>query len=97
MLCIGGVDIGKQIEEIKKYEISLICLENYYRGAHIMIGTPGRLSDLLNKKKFNLNLCRFLVLDEVDRLLEAAFESELTRLLSNMKVYQMIFDSNFNV
>ena len=56
-----------------------------------MIGTPGRLSDLLNKKKFNLNLCEFLVLDEADRLLDAAFESELAHLLSNIKVYKTSF------
>ena len=52
-------------------------------GVHIVVGTPGRLSDLLNKKKFNLDLCKFLALDEADRLLDIAFEEEIRNILDN--------------
>lgn len=44
MLCIGGVDMKSQLEIVKK-------------GVHIVIATPGRLKDMLAKKKMNLDNC----------------------------------------
>ena len=41
------------------------------------MGTPGRAADLLNKNRFNLELCELVVLDEADRLLEMVFEGEI--------------------
>lgn len=61
---------------------------------HIVIATPGRLSDLLSKKKFNLSLCRFLALDEADRLLDAAFADELGNILDNYTVKRHYFSKN---
>jgi ATP-dependent RNA helicase DDX41 len=52
VLCIGGVD--NQARDIQD-------------GCHIIVATPGRLLDLLNRHKANLDLCRLLVLDEADR------------------------------
>lgn len=46
MLCIGGVDMREQLEIVK-------------RGVHIVVATPGRLKDLLAKKKMNLDNCRY--------------------------------------
>lgn len=45
LLCIGGVDMRSQIEVVKK-------------GVHIVVATPGRLKDMLAKKKMNLDNCR---------------------------------------
>lgn len=50
------------------------------------MATPGRLSDLLNKKIFNLQVCRYLVLDEADRMLDMGFEDELRTIFSFFKV-----------
>ncbi len=41
---------------------------------------------MLNKKKFNLDLCKFLTLDEADRLLDIAFEEEIRNILDHFKV-----------
>jgi len=72
VLCIGGVDIRYQIEEIQK-------------GAHIVIGTPGRLSDLLDKRKLNSFMCKILVLDEADRLLDMGFDEEVRKVMERFK------------
>lgn len=46
LLCIGGVDMRSQVEVVK-------------RGVHIVVATPGRLKDMLAKKKMNLDNCRY--------------------------------------
>lgn len=71
-LCIGGLPIG---EQARKFE----------RGVHVCVATPGRLSDLLSKKIFNLQICRYLVLDEADRMLDMGFEEELRTIFSFFK------------
>lgn len=45
LLCIGGVDMKSQLDVVKK-------------GVHIVVATPGRLKDMLAKKKMNLDNCR---------------------------------------
>jgi ATP-dependent RNA helicase DDX41 len=47
LLCIGGIDMRTQLEVVKK-------------GVHIVVATPGRLKDLLAKKKMNLDNCRYV-------------------------------------
>lgn len=47
----------------------------------MVVATPGRLLDMLNKKRFTLNLCRYLVLDEADRLIDLGFEEGILYLL----------------
>lgn len=51
------------------------------------VATPGRLSDLLSKKIFNLQVCRYLVLDEADRMLDMGFEEEIRTIFSFFKVF----------
>jgi ATP-dependent RNA helicase DDX41 len=72
LLCIGGVDIKYQIEDLM-------------RGAHIIIGTPGRLSDLLDKNKFDHNSVKLIVFDEADRLLDSGFDEEIRKVLERMR------------
>lgn len=45
MLCIGGIDMRAQMDMLK-------------RGVHIVVATPGRLKDLLTKRRMNLDICR---------------------------------------
>lgn len=63
----------------------LIAFE-MFRGVHVAVATPGRLSDLLSKKVFNLQICRYLVLDEADRMLDMGFEEEIRTIFSFFKV-----------
>ena len=44
--------------------------QDLMRGVHVVVATPGRLMDSLSKKKFNLLSCRYLVLDEADRMVD---------------------------
>jgi ATP-dependent RNA helicase DDX41 len=49
----------------------------FLRGVHIVVATPGRLIDLLDKKIMNLDICRYLCFDEADRMIEeVGFEEE---------------------
>lgn len=63
------------------YFITINC-----RGVHIIVGTPGRLSDLIKKQKINLGLLDLLVLDESDRLLDSVFEEGLVQIFGAMEV-----------
>uniref|UniRef100_A0A7I4XVK0 RNA helicase n=1 Tax=Haemonchus contortus TaxID=6289 RepID=A0A7I4XVK0_HAECO len=71
-LCIGGVPVREQAQVFKD-------------GVHVCVATPGRLSDMLTKKIFNLEICRYLVLDEADRMLDMGFEDELKSIFAFFK------------
>ena len=68
-LCIGGLSIKEQLETIN-------------RGVHIMVATPGRLIDMLEKKMVNLNVCRYLCMDEADRMIDMGFEEDIRTIFS---------------
>ena len=42
-----------------------------------MVATPGRLMDMLNKKMVTLDVCRYLCLDEADRMIDMGFEEDV--------------------
>ena len=67
-LC-GGVSIGPQIGSLS-------------HGAHIIVGTPGRVEDHLRKGTLALDQPKTLVLDEADRMLDMGFEEVMTSILS---------------
>lgn len=69
LLCIGGLDMRTQRNSVKS-------------GFHILIATPGRLSELLAKQQITLSFCKTIVLDEADRLLDSGFEEEITSILA---------------
>jgi ATP-dependent RNA helicase RhlE len=64
----GGVGIAKQAREASK--------------AHIVVATPGRLEDLLERRVFSLSRIRFLVVDEGDRMLDMGFRPALDRIVA---------------
>ncbi|KAG8379778.1 hypothetical protein BUALT_Bualt07G0125900 [Buddleja alternifolia] len=72
LLCIGGVDMKTQLDVVK-------------RGVHIVVATPGRLKDMLAKKKMNLDNCRYLTLDEADRLVDLGFEDDIREVFDHFK------------
>ena len=47
------------------------------RGVHMMVATPGRLKDLLAKKRMTLDVCKYLCLDEADRMVDMGFEEDI--------------------
>lgn len=67
MLAIGGEDLKKQMDPVQK-------------GCHFVVATPGRLNDHLTKKRINFDLCRYIVLDEGDRMVRGD-ETQSARLV----------------
>lgn len=67
---IGGISASDQLKEIK-------------RGIHMIVATPGRLNDMLNKKKLTFEQCRYLCFDEADRLIDLGFEEEVRNTLDH--------------
>lgn len=65
----GGASISEQIRKVK-------------RGAQIIVATPGRLIDLVDRKAINLSTVRYVVLDEADEMLNMGFKDELDKILS---------------
>lgn len=64
----GGTDIRRQITEIK-------------RGATIVVATPGRLVDLINRRAVNLQTVETVVLDEADEMLNMGFKEDIDEIL----------------
>lgn len=58
-------------------------LYNLDRGADIVVATPGRLNDVLEKQKIRLFLTTFLVLDEADRMLDMGFSGQIRSIINN--------------
>ena len=58
----------------------------YCSGVHIMVATPGRLMDMLAKKMMTLDICRYLCLDEADRMIDMGFEEDVRTIFSYFKV-----------
>jgi ATP-dependent RNA helicase DeaD len=54
-------------------------------GPEIVVGTPGRVMDLLDRRIINFNNVRFVVLDEVDRMLDIGFRDDIRRILAQVK------------
>ena len=50
-------------------------------GAHVVVGTPGRMADLLRRGELDLETLQTLVLDEADRMLDMGFEDEMQQIL----------------
>ena len=73
VLCIGGENKRTQVEPIQKF------------GCHFVIATPGRVNDLLNQEKINMNLCKYFVLDEGDRMLDFGFDEEVHSIINRFK------------
>ncbi|CAM1354806.1 DEAD/DEAH box helicase [Tenacibaculum insulae] len=88
-----AVQIGKNIEDFSKYLPNLKVATVYgganideqirklKRGVQIVVGTPGRTVDLINRRALKLGNVKWLVLDEADEMLNMGFKDELDRVL----------------
>lgn len=56
------------------------------QGFHIVVATPGRLMDMLEKRKFTLDSCRYLCMDEADRMIDLGFEEDVRTIMGFFKV-----------
>ncbi len=66
----GGASMDTQVREL-------------HRGGQIVVGTPGRVADLIKRRKLKVGNIRYLVLDEADEMLSMGFKDELDEILSN--------------
>jgi ATP-dependent RNA helicase DDX41 len=86
MLCMGGISFKDQQSATNRDK----SYSNYDvgKGIHMMVATPGRLLHILNEKKINFNLCRYICLDEADRLIDYGFEEDLRNIFSYFRSEQ---------
>lgn len=78
---IGGANIKRQTYALR-------------HNPHFVIGTPGRLRDLINRHELNLSLFQNIVLDEVDRMVDIGFIHDIKYLISLLpKIRQSLFFS----
>ncbi|MCX6806191.1 MAG: DEAD/DEAH box helicase [Candidatus Saccharibacteria bacterium] len=70
-LCVGGVNMQKQIRDLR-------------RRPQVIIGTPGRLKDLMRQRELKLQFVTTLVLDEADRMLDMGFLPDIKDILSEL-------------
>ncbi len=66
----GGTSISLQIRDLRK-------------GSHIVVATPGRLIDLIERKAINLEKIHYVVLDEADEMLNMGFKEDIEFILKN--------------
>ncbi|CAE6433575.1 unnamed protein product [Rhizoctonia solani] len=72
LLCIGGINMSEQSHVMGQ-------------GFHIVVATPGRLMDMLEKRKFTLDSCRYLCMDEADRMIDLGFEEDVRTIMGFFK------------
>lgn len=65
----GGANISDQLRQIK-------------RGVQIVVATPGRMLDIINRKAINFSEVQFVVLDEADEMLNMGFQEDIDSILS---------------
>lgn len=68
-VCIGGANMQRQEKKLRY-------------NPHFVIGTPGRLKDLIQRRRLNLDLFRNIVLDEVDRMVDIGFIQDVKYFIS---------------
>ncbi|KAK2498878.1 hypothetical protein MC885_004216 [Smutsia gigantea] len=84
----GGADICQQIRDLE-------C------GCHLLVATPGRLVDMMERGKIGLDFCRYLVLDEADRMLVMGFEPQIRHIVEQDSMppkgirHTMMFSATF--
>jgi len=81
VICIGGANLQRQEKKL-------------HHNPHFVIGTPGRLKDLIKRRTLNLNLFQNIVLDEVDRMIDIGFIRDIQMIISLLpKKRQSLFFS----
>ena len=79
-LLYGGVGYGQQLQSLK-------------RGVDVVIGTPGRILDLVTRKVLSLSRVEYLVLDEADQMFDSGFAPQVERILGLVYSAQTVLAS----
>ncbi|KAK4482934.1 hypothetical protein RD792_010107 [Penstemon davidsonii] len=88
VVAYGGAPINLQLRELE-------------RGVDILVATPGRLVDLLERARVSLQMIKYLALDEADRMLDMGFEPQIRRIVQQMDMpppglrQTMLFSATF--
>ncbi|XP_057474629.1 DEAD-box ATP-dependent RNA helicase 37-like [Actinidia eriantha] len=88
VVAYGGAPISQQLRELE-------------RGVDILVATPGRLVDLLERARVSLELIKYLALDEADRMLDMGFEPQIRKIVEQMDMpppgvrQTMLFSATF--
>ncbi|CAD6253300.1 unnamed protein product [Miscanthus lutarioriparius] len=88
VVAYGGAPITQQLRELE-------------RGVDILVATPGRLVDMLERARVSLQSIRYLALDEADRMLDMGFEPQVRRIVEQMDMplpgvrQTMLFSATF--
>jgi translation initiation factor 4A len=76
-LCIGGTDLGKNYKEFNK-------------AVHVVVGTPGRIFDLINKGILKIDNLKTLVIDEADEMLSYGFLDQIREIINKTPINTQI-------
>jgi len=101
--------VAKELRRLARYKENLkiltLCggtpmrpqIASLERGAHILVGTPGRIQDHLSRETIYLKEIHTLVLDEADRMLDMGFYDEIKKIVSNLpkKRQSMLFSATY--
>ncbi|MFH1762018.1 MAG: DEAD/DEAH box helicase [bacterium] len=91
-----AVQIAEELKRLAKYKRDISILPIYggqpierqihalRRGVHIVIGTPGRVMDHLDRKTLNVSSVKMVVLDEADEMLDMGFRDDIEIILKNV-------------
>ncbi len=71
VVCVGGESMQKQKSELR-------------RGVNVIVGTPGRLKDLIGQRILDLSRTKMLVLDEADQMLDMGFLPDMQFIMQNL-------------
>ncbi|CAN7095388.1 unnamed protein product [Brassica rapa subsp. narinosa] len=88
VVAYGGTPINQQLRELE-------------RGVDILVATPGRLNDLLERARVSMQMIKFLALDEADRMLDMGFEPQIRKIVEEMDMpprgmrQTMLFSATF--
>ncbi len=84
-LIIGGENSRDQLRPFKE------------EGVHCVVASPGRLRDFLKKKMITLDICRYICLDEADRMLDLGFDEEVGEIMNHFKNQRqtLLFSATF--
>jgi len=82
---IGGTNINKDLQALR-------------RNSHVIIGTPGRILDLVNRKALDLRKLNTLILDEFDRMLDMGFVHDVKKIIHGMqnRKHTLLFSATLN-
>lgn len=101
--------VAKELRRVARYrenlKILILCggtpmrpqIASLSRGAHILIGTPGRIQDHLSRETIELKDINKLVLDEADRMLDMGFYDAIKKIISNLPKQRqtMLFSATY--